>query len=231
MAAANPNKKCISEWISIVCSKLGKAQADRRDDFRQDVGLILLEKPELLDAGEQGHIAYVVRSVKNALSDKGSDSQISVPRIKDCDSDRVRNLKVTLLQNSVSLNDENSDGQSYETLIPCKKYEQADLWEKLRNETVLRWIRSHAPMLDFLLDTDKASTPAPYAWNSKPIVRAYMGADEVGKLLKKFGASLSSDERLAIKETMFNQFLHAKKAPVVADDNFDSDALPSVFSM
>lgn len=213
------------DWVNLVADKLKSWQIKLADDdLRQEVAVFVCEKPDMLDACENGHIAYVVASARNYFIDKGlSSSVVHTPRMRVQDSDFTKSLKLAVMHAEVSLNDECAEGYDYETILPCGKYEQADLWKKLRNERLLTWISENAPMLDFLLEVDKANTPAPREWNSKPIIRAYMGTDEIKRLLKVFGGALTLDERLAIEESMFRQFMHAKNAKLVSAPDTECD--------
>jgi hypothetical protein len=200
-----------------------------RDDVIHDIAVFLLERPSLLDMYAAGDVAYVVKAVKNFFCDRGfSSSNLDVPRFCKNDSALVRSQKVAALQNQVSINDE-IDGEAVETILPCGKYEAPNLWKKIRSEAILEWISANAPLLDYLLETDKESTPAPRIWNTKSIVRAYAGTEEVRKLLKLFGHALSADEKLFIEENMFRRFMHAKKAPVVEQETYETDVVADFF--
>jgi hypothetical protein len=217
----------LASAVKEISRLIGVAHDAIRQDLEQDLAVMFCEKPELLVHLNNGNVAYVTRAAKNRIIDKGySVSNLDVPRFSEDDSDALRAAKIAALQNQTSINDE-IDGDNYESLLPCKKYEQAVLWRKVRNESIMEWISENCPLLDYLLESDKESVAAPKVWNSKSIVRAYMGADEVEKLLARFGQNLSADEKLAMVESMFNRFMHARKAKSVSDfthkDSGESD--------
>lgn len=215
MQAANSN---ISQWADKVSQLLPSHYGLALDDLKQEIALFIFERTEMLKACQDNHLAYVIASVKNYLIDAGNNaSVVAVPRLRSEDSDLTKNMKLSLMEGQVSMNDE-TGGYDYETILPCQKYEQFGLWKKIRNVKILDWITENAPLLDFLLEESKDTIAAPAVWNSKPLVRAFMGTDEVKKMLNVFGYDLSPDERLYIEESMFRKFMHAKKAKNVKSD-------------
>lgn len=215
--------------ISVAAQHLNKKLAyegyNASEDTRQEIALFLCHHRNMVTEYANGNKHFVYICVRNRLLDIGygnANSHIDIPRMDDRDSETTRALKLSALRNQVSINDE-LDGDQVETILPCRRYEQAEVWRKVRSNEVFSWIEKNAPFLDYLLEANKKETPAPSTWNTRPIIRAYAGADEVTKLLRRFGQSLTADEKLHIKEAMFQRFLHAKKAPLVQDENMESD--------
>lgn len=209
--------KQIDIWARQIVGALESQRGQAYEDLVQEAALMLCENGVVANACSKGQTAFAASCLTARLKDQGTWSgAVVVPCWRERDSEVLKVLKAN--SGSVSLQ-ETAEGNDldYESVLPCGRYETTVLLRRLRDEKVLAWIQKNAPFLDYLLETNKNEAFAPTAWNSRPIVRAYMGTDEVKRLLRVFGGNLSKDERLAIEEEMFGRFLHAKNAQQTDD--------------